>query len=324
MCIYPKLILNRKYKANKKNGGVIPAIKDQRTVYVPIGCQECIECRKQKARGWQIRLLEDIRHNRNGKFITLTFSNEEYTKLWHDTEGAAGYEKDNAIATLAMRRFLERWRKEHKKSLRHWMVTEVGHKGTENIHLHGIIWTDENLDKVERIWKYGFIWKGQRKNEKLINYVNEQTVNYIVKYISKKDEKHKTFKSKVLTSPGIGKDYINRKDAKLNIYNGNKTQETYRTRTGHQIAMPPYWRNKIYTDSEREQLWIQRLDRQERWVLGVKIDVSKDEKEYNQALWEARIKNARLGYGNGHPNWNREEYEKERRIILQHKRLGKL
>ena len=28
----------------------IPPIKDERVKYVPIGCQECIECRKQKAR----------------------------------------------------------------------------------------------------------------------------------------------------------------------------------------------------------------------------------------------------------------------------------
>ena len=50
MCLYPRLIENRKYRANGKNGGVIPAIVDHRTRYVPIGCEVCIECRKQKAR----------------------------------------------------------------------------------------------------------------------------------------------------------------------------------------------------------------------------------------------------------------------------------
>ena len=29
-------------------------------------------------------------------------------------------------ATRAVRFFLERWRKEYKKSLRHWLVTEIG------------------------------------------------------------------------------------------------------------------------------------------------------------------------------------------------------
>ena len=38
MCLFPKLIKNRKYITNKKNGGVIPAIIDNRTMMVPVGC----------------------------------------------------------------------------------------------------------------------------------------------------------------------------------------------------------------------------------------------------------------------------------------------
>ena len=30
MCLYPKLIKNKKYTKNKKNGGVIPAVSDIR------------------------------------------------------------------------------------------------------------------------------------------------------------------------------------------------------------------------------------------------------------------------------------------------------
>ena len=59
MCLYPRLIKNPKYKKNKKNGGVIPAFLDERVLAVPIGCGECIECRKQKRRNWQVRLLEE-------------------------------------------------------------------------------------------------------------------------------------------------------------------------------------------------------------------------------------------------------------------------
>ena len=84
MCLYPKLIKNRKYTANKKNGGEIPPVSDQRTLWVPVGCGNCMECRKQKAREWQVRLLEDIRHNKNGIFVTLTFDNENYTKLYNE------------------------------------------------------------------------------------------------------------------------------------------------------------------------------------------------------------------------------------------------
>ena len=48
MCLYPKLIKNKKYVANKKNGGIIPEVEDDRVLYVPVGCGNCIECKKKK------------------------------------------------------------------------------------------------------------------------------------------------------------------------------------------------------------------------------------------------------------------------------------
>ena len=133
---------------------------------------------KKKSREWQERLNEEIRHRKDGLFVTLTFSNEQIHNIAHglDTNGEPikrkikyyimqkgkrvekfewqeigginleGYELDNEIARIAVRRFLERWRKTHKKSVRHWLITELGGNGTENIHLHGIIFT-EKADK---------------------------------------------------------------------------------------------------------------------------------------------------------------------------------
>ena len=165
MCLYPRLIRNKKYTPNQKNGGIvdysgfIKGEKDRRALTVPVGCGECMECRKQKAQEWQTRMLEDVRHNKNGKFITLTFSNKkikEYAekvtykekkvrngikKSWEDKNGKVrvrynyitvkkkivlkGYETDNAIATLAVREWLEKWRKKFGKSLRHWLVSDL-------------------------------------------------------------------------------------------------------------------------------------------------------------------------------------------------------
>ena len=81
MCLFPRLIRNKKYTANKKNGGVIPPIPDIRVLQVPVGCGKCIECVKQKGRAWQVRLLEEVKNNKSGKFVTLTFSDESITKL---------------------------------------------------------------------------------------------------------------------------------------------------------------------------------------------------------------------------------------------------
>lgn len=315
MCLYPKLIRNRKYLPNKKNGGNAPIPKDKRVLWVPVGCQKCMECRKQKARQWSIRLQEEIRTQKEKQFVTLTFSNESIIELTKDITGLQGYELDNEIATLATRRFLERWRKKYQKSIKHWLVTELGHQNTENIHLHGIIFSD-NTDDIKQIWKYGYVYIGE--------YVNEQTIQYIAKYITKTDPTHKEYNPKILTSPGIGSNYINRLDAKNNKYKALNTNETYKTRTGNKINLPIYYRNKIYTEQEREELWLQKLDKQERWVDGSKISIANNEQGYYRALEQARIKNKSLGYGDDEINWERRNYENQRRNLKLQQRLGGL
>lgn len=308
MCLYPTLIRNRKYTKTKKNGGIIPAISDKRILAIPIGCGRCIECRNQKRREWQVRLLEDVKHNKNGIFITLTFSNESIKEISEKIdESYRGYERDNEIATKATRLFLERWRKANKKSVRHWLVTELGHNGTENIHMHGIIWTDKGVEEIKRHWKYGYIWGGYEGKE---NYVNEKTVNYITKYISKEDKDHKEYNSKILTSAGIGKGY-----------KGKKTQDYYKTKSGHKVALPKYMRNKLLTEGEREKKWIEMLDKNERWVRGERIDVSKGDEEYWKAVEYRRLENKKLGYGDNTRDWNRKKYEEQRRDLLMQERI---
>lgn len=337
MCLYPRYIKNKRYLPNKKNDGKPPPVVDLRTEYIPTNCGDCKECRKQKARNWQIRLLEDIKTNTNGKMVTLTFNTRalielsNYRRKYKNKNGykttikirkLQGYQRDNAIAIEAVKRFRERHRKKYGKSIRHWLVTELGHKNTEHIHLHGIIWTDQPLTEIEKLWKYGWVWKGQEKNGQIINYVNARTINYSIKYINKIDHDHKTYKPEILTSSGIGKNYTNTINAERNKYKGEKTKETYKTETGHEIALPTYWRNKLYTEEERERLWIQKLDKQIKWVDGIQIDISKGEEEYITIRENARKRNTELGYGNGKHHDELIQKENTKRNEIYNKRLA--
>ncbi|AXH73274.1 MAG: putative replication initiation protein [Microviridae sp.] len=330
MCLYPKLIKNPKYKMNKKNGGNIPPVNDERVTMVPIGCQTCIECRGQKARDWNVRLQEDIKDNTNGQYWVLTYSTESIKKLtteiqrYKDKKGKPyeGYKLDNAIAIRSMRYFLERWRKKYGKSLRHWAVTELGGKHTEHLHINIIAWTDEQ-EIVESIWQYGHVWRGyiSKKTGKIERtYVTAKTVNYIVKYVSKVDAKHINYQAIVLTSPGIGRRYIEHGDARKNKYNEKKTEERYRAPNGAKMAIPIYWRNKIYTDEEREKLWLQKLDKNERWVCG-ELVAADDEKTYNNVLDYHRRRTKQIGYPDPDERWNKREYEEARRILIQRNRI---
>lgn len=106
----------------------------------------------------------------------------------------------------------------------------------------------------------------------------------------------------------------------MNTYKKGETKETYTHRNGREQALPIYYRNKAYTDKERELLWIEKLDKEKRYVLGQEIDISKSMKGYYRALEAARKKNDKLGYGNNRRSWKREEYEKQMRAIKQTER----
>jgi hypothetical protein len=312
VCLYPRLILNKKYLPNKKNGFNPPILTDSRVKSVPVKCGKCIECMKSKARDWLIRLTEEIKTNNNGYFITLTMSNEEYVKLSTETD-LRGYERDNWTITLAVRRYLERHRKEYKKSIKHWLVTELGHNGTKNIHAHGIIFTDKP-ENIEKEWKYGYVYIGK--------YVNNKTINYITKYISKIDFDHKYYQPKILCSPGIGSNYINRSDAKLNKFNNDKTKETYRFNNGTKSSLPIYYRNKIYSEKDREILWINKIEKHTRYVCGEKISIKNSIDTYTNVVNYYRVINSQLGYGQLNKDDNQNKYENQLRDLNHIKRIN--
>lgn len=321
MCLFPRLIRNAKYTANKKNGGVIPAVYDTRALYVPKICGNCIECRKQKARDWSIRLTEENRDKTNGKFVTFTFRNDTIRKLSEDIK-LTGYDLDNAICSKAVRLFTENWRKKYGKTIRHWLITELGHKGTENVHLHGIVWTDESIEKINDKWIYGYMYPRTTEDIKK-NYVGDKTIQYITKYVTKIDKIHSQYKPAIFSSKGLGKNYTDSIRALGNRYKGEDTDQTYRTTTGHKINLPKYYKNKLYSDDQKEKLWLNLLDKEERFIMGEKIDISNGEEDYYKTLEHYQKHNNKLGYGNDNlkNNWNKRAYENERRIMMQRIRI---
>lgn len=316
MCLYPNIIRNPKYKVNKKNGGNVPVLSDPRAAWVPIGCGKCMECVKQKSNGWRVRLQEEIKTSRNAKFVTFSYS-EESIELINSkiSDELTGYERDIEIATYSVKIFREHWRRVIGKSPRYWLVTELGQTNTERLHLHGIIFEDSKED-IKRLWPYGNTWIG--------DYVNEKTINYIVKYVHKSDPLHKEFVPRIYASNGIGKKYIGTINSRLNTFKDNgETDERYTCRDGIKVALPTYYRNKLYTDEQREKLWLRKLDKKVRYVGGEKVDISKDDTGYYKALRWHRGQSQKLGYGDDKINWERKKYERDRRNMLMEERLSR-
>lgn len=310
MCLYPRFIRNKRYFGLKdgskyRNHYNSEICDDVRKLWVPIGCGECYECRRQKAQQWRVRLCEEIKVHKHAYFVTLTFSNEEFKKLAIETHAT---EDDNATATVAVRRFLERWRKKHGVSLKHWFITELGHEGTERIHLHGIIFNEEEIsnDKLFAFWKYGRCDTGQ--------YCNVQTINYIVKYVTKIDTDHKNYKAVILCSAGLGENFVHTIGAKNTYkYKPKNTPEFYTLNNGNKVALPIYYRNKLFTREERDKMWTDRLDKATLYINGIKIrkvDTEEGAKKMYEVLEAQQEWNKSIGYGDTSKEWKKEPYNR--------------
>jgi hypothetical protein len=215
------------------------------------------------------------------------------------------------MCKTAVRRWLERIRKKTGKSIRHWMVTEKG-EDYGRIHLHGIVWCPK-----ERInhWGYGYTYIG--------DYVNQTTIAYVTKYMLKICEKWPDFRGKVMCSAGIGSKYETSYNAKRNRYRGKETKETYKLEDGNELPLPKYYHDKIYTEDEREKLWIIKQERGYRYIAGEKV--STDNLEEWDTLTRYYQRRAELLYGDNPEDWEREKVkarlEKMRQARLNARKL---
>lgn len=309
MCLYPQYFKNPKYLPNKKNKGRPPICMDRRLLYIPAKCGCCIECRKEKQREWRVRLEEELRSN-FGYFTTLTISPECIKEIEEKT-GLKWEENPNEIATKALRLFLERARKETGKSIRHWCVTELGEK-KDRIHLHGIFFGQRSAELIKKHWKYGFVFIG--------GYCSSRSINYMTKYMLKVDIKHPEFKQIVLASPGIGAGYMDRLDYLWQKQNYKKIEvATYTFRNGVKMAMPKYYKDKIFSEKEKEVMWINNLDRGLLWIYGEKVKANDWKTIDNlRRYWQ---KYGREVMGDDPIAWNamkeRRKEEKQRKAIAE-------
>ena len=58
----------------------------------------------------------------------------------------------------------------------------------------------------------------------------------------------------------MGKQYFERGDWEFNKYNGKNTREYYVFKNGTRAMMPRYYKDEIYSEEEKELLWLQKLD----------------------------------------------------------------
>lgn len=208
---------------------------------IPAPCGKCPPCLARRTSAWSFRLVQHDKIASSSYFITLTYSNENVTM------------SKRGFMTLVKRDwqlFVKRLRKAQlltndNRKIRYYAVGEYG-TSTWRPHFHAIIY-DVNAELIERAWGLGIID---------IQPVNGATVGYTCKYINKgklipvhaNDDRQPEFS---LMSKGLGKNYLT--DDMIKYHRDDITRLYCTVEGGKKIAMPRYYKNKIYTETERQK-----------------------------------------------------------------------
>lgn len=317
MCLYPKTMRNPKYKPNKTNKGIVPDPTDIRALTIETHCGECEECRKELQNKWYQRLSNHLKV-KSGKLATFTFTDEaineltvKYQKKYNTTEKPDA----NDILSLAFKLYSNRYLKKYKVRPKGFWISELGSKkvkrrkdgtlvkGTERIHFHAIIFTEVPEKEIQKLWKYGNIDFGK--------YCNERTINYILKYVTKIDEEHLGYKPIIRASQKMGTNYLKTWDAEQNRYKTNgETNTTYRNPSGNRTGLNKYYRDKLYTDLQREDIRMKKLDEGIKYINGKKYDYKTEQQKINfeKNLEYFRQENIRKGYGDRSEKFRKRYY----------------
>ena len=87
--------------------------------------------------------------------------------------------------------------------------------------------------------------------------------------------------------------------------------------------MPIYYRNKIYTENERENLWIKKLNENVRYIGKNKVK-GEDVETILSLLKQEREINKLDGYGGDEEDCNDKDYENQLRDIIRKKRFAEM
>jgi len=203
-------------------------------------CGKCYECRARRVSGWSHRLNIEAKNSQSCHWITLTYA-----------------EEPPSVSKRDLQLFFKKLRKTTKNKIKYYAVAEYGTE-TQRPHYHIILFNSDEIS-IEGSWEKGHVYFGK---------VELASIGYTLKYLTKQDPHTHTNREKPfqLMSKGLGKAYLTPQMIK---YHKNDMVNRFciKIDDGKSIAMPRYYKDKIYTKSQRkaigqyhENLLQQKLD----------------------------------------------------------------
>lgn len=205
---------------------------------IPFPCGRCPVCKRRRVNQWVFRLRQEDKISKSSLFVTLTY-------------GSKVPLTSNGYMTLQKRDFqlfLKRLRKIQAKKcdwkIKYYAAGEYGEQRFRP-HYHAIMFNVFDMEDINKAWQLGDIHVGK---------VSGASIAYTAKYIDKskriplhaRDDRQKEFS---LMSKGLGSNYLTPAMIK---YHKRHLQDNYVTDIdGNKIAIPRYYRDRIFTDDER-------------------------------------------------------------------------
>lgn len=232
---------------------------------VNVPCGKCIECRRSYVNQWCVRLMAEYNSpkTRCAYFLTVTYDD---LHLYDPVNDLISPDGEYQLNYKHFQDFMKRLRKSYTyravnpktgkmktyydkvPKIKYFTVGEYGDK-SDRPHFHAIIFNADQQNICDT-WDMGAPNFGE---------VNEKTIKYTLKYAMKKigrvhkSDYNKTEETrtaeKALISNGLGIDFLTPET--INYYNADITRNI-RKAGGQIAAMPRYYKNKIYTDAQRE------------------------------------------------------------------------
>lgn len=218
---------------------------------IPVRCGKCPPCLKARVSGWSFRLQQEEKQSDSALFVTLTYSTENVPIT------PKGFMTLRKRDVQLMFKRIRKARPKNAKPVVYYYCGEYGGK-TMRPHYHLIVF---NVDHQEIIdgWSYTTSKKKDAKRYALGNVhfgeVNGASISYCLKYMQKEgriplhanDDRLKEYSN---MSKGIGANYLT---PQMVRYHKKVLTRVYCTMEGNvKIPMPRYYRDKIYTENEKE------------------------------------------------------------------------
>ncbi|UPW41768.1 replication initiator protein [Peromfec virus RodF7_14] len=238
--------------------------RDEGISKISVPCGKCAACRNARSTEWSIRLKDEWHNSQSALFVTLTY-NDESLPIGQvcDSFGHSRFvpvlNMDDISAFIKRLRDRIRYRfgKAASDKIRFYFGGEYG-PTTLRPHYHGIIFNLplENQDlsrkdyeiitQIEKSWSNGFI---------RVEPVKDGCVNYITKYMlaaSYYPEYLPVPCPRMSRRPGIGACYLE-KSERIDWYKRTMSNY-YPLPNGVKCRLPRYYKDKIFSESEKELL----------------------------------------------------------------------